>query len=102
MRNLSLALILAFAAQTSWAQQQSNPKKSKAAQAFETIFEQSLGQESPTYLEMMDYYRRLSAAYPGVMKLVELGSSDANYPLHALLLSLEGILIQTNGRPRVA
>jgi hypothetical protein len=90
MRNLSLALILAFAAQTTWAQQQSNPKKSKAAQAFETVFERSLGQESPTYQEMMDYYRRLSAAYPGVMKLVELGSSDANYPLHALLLSLEG------------
>ncbi len=90
MRNLSLALILAFAAQTSWAQQQSNPKKNKSAQAFETVFERSLGQESPTYQEMMDYYRTLSAAYPGVMKLVELGESDANYPLHALMLSLEG------------
>ncbi len=90
MRNLSLALILAFAAQTSWAQQRSSPKKNKSAQAFETVFERSLGQESPTYLEMMDYYRTLSAAYPGVMKLVELGESDANYPLHALMLSLEG------------
>ena len=90
MRNLSLALILAFAAQTSWAQQQSSPKKNKSAQAFETVFERSLGQESPTYQEMMDYYRTLSAAYPGVMKLVELGESDANYPLHALMLSLEG------------
>lgn len=92
MRNLSLALILAFAAQTSWAQQQSSPKKSKASQAFETVFERSLGQESPTYQEMMDYYRLLSAAYPGVMKLVELGASDASYPLHALMLSLEGNL----------
>ena len=90
MRNLSLALILAFAAQTSWAQQRSSPKKNKSAQAFETVFERSLGQESPTYQEMMDYYRTLCAAYPGVMKLVELGESDANYPLHALMLSLEG------------
>ena len=90
MRIVFLSTSLVFCFYFSAAQQKSALKKKPTTQAFETVFERSLGQESPTYQEMMDYYRKLSAAYPGVMKLVELGASDANYPLHALLLSLEG------------
>jgi len=82
-----MILAMALSVATAWAQQRSAPKKNKVPQAFETVFERSNGLESPTYLEMMDYYRRLVDAYPAVLKLVEVGPTDAYYPLHLVLVS---------------
>ena len=87
-----MILAMALSVATAWAQQRSAPKKNKVPQAFETVFERSNGLESPTYLEMMDYYRKLVDAYPAVLKLVEVGPADAYYPLHLVLVNPEGSL----------
>jgi len=87
-----MILAMALSVATAWAQQRSATKKNKVPQAFETVFERSNGLESPTYLEMMDYYRRLVDAYPEVLKLVEVGPTDAYYPLHLVLVNHEGKL----------
>ena len=85
-----MILAMALSVATAWAQQRSAPKKKKVPQAFETVFERSNGLESPTYLEMMDYYRRLVDAYPEVLALIDAGPTDAYYPLHLVLVSPEG------------
>ncbi|MFZ9755763.1 MAG: hypothetical protein ACO3DK_07015, partial [Bacteroidia bacterium] len=48
------------------AQRRSSAKQKPVPQVFETVFERSNGLESPTYLEMMAFYRTLVDAYPGV------------------------------------
>ena len=80
-----MILAMALSVATAWAQQRSAPKKNKVPQAFETVFERSNGLESPTYLEMMDYYRRLVDAYPEVLALIDAGPTDAYYPLYGSL-----------------
>jgi hypothetical protein len=90
MRIIFFCISIVFCVNFSAAQQRSAPKKNKVPQAFETVFERSNGLESPTYLEMMDYYRRLVDAYPEVLALIDAGPTDAYYPLHLVLVSPEG------------
>ncbi|WP_417364230.1 M14 family metallopeptidase [Galbibacter sp.] len=53
---------------------------------FSTVFEQSNGSNTATYAEVIDFYKRLSEAYPTI-KVVEKGNTDSGLPLHVVLLN---------------
>ncbi|MDB5197703.1 MAG: hypothetical protein JWP88_2074 [Flaviaesturariibacter sp.] len=61
-----------------------------AAQKHITLFETSGGMESPTYPNIIKWWQALDAAYPTV-KMLEMGPSDAGFPLHLVLVSADGI-----------
>lgn len=54
-----------------------------------TRFEQSNGNETPAYFEIIDWWKRLDAASPAV-KMLEMGPTDAGFPLHLVLVSQDG------------
>jgi hypothetical protein len=54
--------------------------------AQKTPFENSNGQETATYPEVIKYYRALAKQYPQA-KLIEYGPTDHGEPLHLLVLS---------------
>lgn len=56
------------------------------SQKFITRFEQSGGAESPTYPQIIQWWKGLAAAYPTV-QMKEMGHTDAGYPLHLILVS---------------
>jgi len=58
------------------------------SQQFPTLFEQSGGRQSPTYGAIIDWWKKLDAASP-VVRLKEMGLTDAGYPLHLLLVSAD-------------
>lgn len=58
------------------------------SQKFITRFEQSGGSESPTYPQIIRWWKGLAAAYPTV-QMREMGSTDAGYPLHLILISID-------------
>jgi hypothetical protein len=51
-----------------------------------TRFEQSGGTESPTYYEIVDWWKKLDAASP-IVQMKEMGPTDAGFPLHLILVS---------------
>lgn len=53
---------------------------------FTTVFEQTNGKETATYVQVIDFYYRLSKAYP-MIKVIEKGSTDSGLPLHLVLLN---------------
>src|SRR5690606_6277496 len=53
---------------------------------FITIFERSNAKETATYTQVIDFYKRLSQAYPTI-KVIEKGITDAELPLHLVLLN---------------
>ncbi|HLV62046.1 M14 family metallopeptidase [Galbibacter sp.] len=53
---------------------------------FTTIFERSNAKETATYTQVIDFYKRLSQAYPTI-KVIEKGITDAGLPLHLVLLN---------------
>ncbi|WP_299213564.1 M14 family metallopeptidase [uncultured Aquimarina sp.] len=53
---------------------------------FTTIFEKSNGTETPTYSEVIIYYKNLSEAYPEI-DIQEIGMTDSGYPLHIITLN---------------
>ena len=55
-------------------------------QEFTTIFEQSNGSKTATYQQVIDFYTRLSEAYP-MIKVVEKGTTDSGLPLHLVVLN---------------
>lgn len=59
-----------------------------AAQGFTTRFEESNGMESGTYFETVDWWTRLSASSKNV-QMLEVGSTDAGFPLHLILVSAD-------------
>jgi hypothetical protein len=56
------------------------------SQKITTRFEQSGGMESPVYAEIIDWWEKIDAASP-VVKMMEMGSTDAGFPLHLVLVS---------------
>lgn len=56
------------------------------SQHITTRFEQSGGTESPTYYEIVDWWKKLDAVSP-IVKMMEMGPSDAGFPLHLVLVS---------------
>src|SRR4029079_7628196 len=58
------------------------------SQKITTRFEQSGGTESPTYREIVEWWKKLDAASP-IVKMMEMGPTDAGFPLHLVLVSTE-------------
>ena len=56
-------------------------KKETPPQNFETLFETSLGKETPTYNQVIGYYKNLADAFPEI-KLETIGETDSGQPLH--------------------
>src|SRR5689334_21666204 len=56
------------------------------SQHLTTRFEQSGETESPPYSEIIDWWKKLDAVSP-VVKMMEMGPSDAGFPLHLVLVS---------------
>lgn len=59
------------------------------ATAQSTPFEKSLGNESATYFEALDFYKKLDKA-SNKIQVKEMGPTDAGYPLHLVLVSADG------------
>jgi hypothetical protein len=59
---------------------------SSFSQQFITRFETSGGNESPTYPEIITWWKKLATAYPTI-KMMEMGPTDSGYPLHLILVS---------------
>jgi hypothetical protein len=59
---------------------------SVTSQTFKTVFETSNGNETPTYHQAIDWWKKLDAASPFV-KMQEMGPSDAGLPIHLILVS---------------
>jgi hypothetical protein len=56
------------------------------SQHITTKFEQSGGTESPIYYEIVQWWKKLDAASP-IVKMMGMGPTDADYPLHLVLVS---------------
>src|SRR2546423_9078209 len=59
------------------------------AQNIITRFEQSNGKESPPYEEIINWWKKMDEASSKV-KMMEMGPSDAGYPLHLIIVSNDG------------
>src|SRR5690349_15173006 len=55
----------------------------------QTPFERSLGKETATYFEAIDFYKKVDKLSAKV-KMNEMGPTDAGYPLHLVLMSNDG------------
>ena len=58
-------------------------------QTITTKFEQSNGKLSPTYYEIVDWWKKLDQQSPKV-KMLTMGMSDAGFPLHLIAISNNG------------
>ena len=56
------------------------------SQSFTTRFEQSKGTESPAYADIISWWRNLDAHFDKI-KMMEMGPSDAGFPLHLIVVS---------------
>ena len=59
------------------------------AQKITTRFETSGGKESPTYFEIVDWWKKLDAK-SGKVKMLTMGMTDAGYPLNLIVVSNNG------------
>ena len=60
-----------------------------SSQSITTRFEQSKGTQSPTYFEIIDWWKKLDAQ-SGKVKMLTMGMTDAGYPLHLIVVSNNG------------
>ncbi|MEZ5034994.1 MAG: M14 family metallopeptidase [Chitinophagaceae bacterium] len=58
-------------------------------QKMTTLFEQSNGQQTPTYFEIVKWWKKLDAQSAKV-NMLTMGPTDAGYPLHLILVSNGG------------
>ena len=56
------------------------------SQTIPTRFELSKGKESPTYPQIIEWWKSLDEKFPQV-KMQEIGQSDAGFPLHLITVS---------------
>jgi hypothetical protein len=59
------------------------------AQPYQTQFERSGGTETPTYHEIISWWKKLDAGSSRV-KMLTMGMTDAGYPLHLVVISNHG------------
>ncbi len=76
-KSFSLLLILLFVTQYS------------SSQSITTKFEQSNGTQTPTYFEIIDWWKKLDEK-SGKVKMLTMGMTDAGYPLHLIIVSNNG------------
>ena len=55
-----------------------------------TRFELSGGKQSPTYFELIDWWKKLDQG-SGKVKMLTMGPTDAGYPLHLILIANNGV-----------
>lgn len=67
------------------------------SQTITTKFEQSKGTQTPTYFEIIDWWKKLDAQ-SGKVKMLTMGMTDAGYPLHLIVVSDNGDYIFPNIR----
>ncbi|MBP7493817.1 MAG: peptidase M14, partial [Rhodoferax sp.] len=70
---------------------------------FPTPFEQGNRNQTATWAQTIAFYERLSAAYPQVLRFWQIGVSDQGIPLHAGVITADGVLdqatLKAQGRP---
>lgn len=59
------------------------------AQKLPTVFENSAGKQTPTYEQAIAWWRGADAASP-IVKMMEMGPTDAGFPLHLVMISSDG------------
>jgi len=57
-------------------------------QTITTKFEQTNGTQSPTYYEIIDWWKKLEKQSPYV-KMLTMGMTDAGFPLHLIVVSAD-------------
>lgn len=60
-----------------------------SAQQLTTRFEQSKGTQTPTYSEIIDWWKKLDAQ-SGKVKMLTMGMTDAGFPLHLVVVANNG------------
>ncbi len=60
------------------------------AQTITTVFEKSAGAQTPTYYQIIDWWKKLDASSAKV-KMFTKGDTDAGFPLHLIMVSNDGI-----------
>ncbi|WP_440121749.1 M14 family metallopeptidase [Tenacibaculum sp. Ill] len=65
------------------------PESTKKNNNFTTLFETSNGTETPTYQEVISFYKRLAEIYPEI-SLFEMGNTDIGKPLHLVVFNADG------------
>ena len=63
--------------------------QSSFAQNLTTLFEQSGGTKTPTYFEIVDWWKRLDEK-SGKVKVLTMGETDAGFPLHLIVVGNNG------------
>ena len=58
------------------------------SQKLTTLFEQSKGTQTPTYHEIIAWWKKLASTSP-IIKMQEMGPSDAGFPVHLILVSTD-------------
>ena len=56
------------------------------AQSFKTRFEQTNGQQTPTYAEIITWWKQIDSE-SALVKMLTMGPTDAGYPLHLVIVS---------------
>ncbi len=68
----------------------------------QTPYEQGNGNQTTTWAACIDFYERLAQQFPRLLKFTQIGVSDAGFPLHAGIVSRDGIFeaeeIRRSGR----
>lgn len=59
---------------------------SAAQNKFETVFEKSNGTQTPTYFQIIEWWKNLDAA-SSIVQMKEMGPSDAGLPIHLVMVS---------------
>ena len=58
---------------------------------YETPYEQGNGNQTTTWEACIGFYERLAQQFPRLLKFTQIGVSDAGFPLHAGVVSLDGV-----------
>lgn len=65
---------------------QINMSNSQNTTKFSTHFETSMGKQTATYHQVIDYYQKLANEYPQ-LSIQDFGTTDSGYPLHLVILN---------------
>lgn len=57
---------------------------------FQTHFENTNGEETPTYENVIAFYTRLSKAFPEI-NIQAIGETDSGFPLHLITYNIDGV-----------
>ena len=68
-----------------------------------TPFERGNGNQTTTWAECIAFYERLAERFPGVLRWWRIGTSDNGLPMHAGLVTADGVFdrdtLREQGRP---